>query len=235
MLLKQGDFQKRPSAPSPSVTASGRGSPFSRGCQVGPFPSWGCPGASQGPRGQNKGGVVAPGPAGMERRWLGGSATPQSQPGQGQTDPLPLPAPEAEDGAGDGRRKATLGCFYPPLSTGSAESIARSLALTPCINAAPCSDLHPTQTPSPGARPTPCSIPNLRDRSPTPSPFPVPRSADPSRNSAQTPPKTAGAAPGSHPRPAAGCEPWARGRVRCVLFARGGASTGASFWRQRPR
>lgn len=90
MLLKQGDFQKRPSAPSPSVTASSHSSPSSRGCQLGPFPSWSCPGLQRDPEGKIRGDRAPSGPAGMERRWFGGSATPRASPDRAKGIPCPF-------------------------------------------------------------------------------------------------------------------------------------------------
>lgn len=113
---------------------------------------------------------MAPRPCWDVEEVVWGLCHPQSQPGQGQRDPLPLPALEVEDGAGDGRRKAALSCFYLPLSTGSAQSIAQSLALTPCINAVPRSDLHPPPRCS-QPRGSPHALLHLQPPGPFPHPF----------------------------------------------------------------
>lgn len=72
MLLKQGDFQKQQPAPSPSVTASGRSSGFSRGCHVRPCPGQGY---QQHPEGKIRG-FVAPSPAGGGLEVAGGLRQP---------------------------------------------------------------------------------------------------------------------------------------------------------------
>lgn len=131
-----------------------------------------------------------------------GLCHPQSQPGQGQRDPLPLPAAEAEDGAGDGRRKAALSCLHPPRSTGSAQSIVQSHALT----------YTPPKHPAPRL---PHALLHPRPPGPFPHPpaFPTPRLADSSQNSARTPPKLQ-----EQPlAPTRTLQPRARGGVRRAL------------------
>lgn len=67
MLLQQGEVQKRPPAPSPSITASGFSSGFS-GVPGLSLVHLGLPRTSEAPRGQNKG-SVAPHPLGRSGGW----------------------------------------------------------------------------------------------------------------------------------------------------------------------